>query len=282
MESKVIISSDSGCDLFPDIYRERGIEIVPLYINMEGRSLTDREEVTPEDVFESVARTRKIPKTAAPAPADFFSLFQKYAARGCEIVHLSMNGKFSASYQNACLAAAELPNVFVIDTCNASTGIGISVLRAADLRDEGMSGKRIYEKVLAEKKRVRSHVLLDTLEYVRLSGRASILQSLGANLLRLRPCLSMDSKGDLDVEKKFRGNYAQVTKEFVRFALGGDDMDDKRLMVSHTGLAPALLDGALEIIRGLRKFQEVLVTRAGCTMTCHAGPNTLALFYLDA
>ena len=281
MGSKVIISADSGCDLFPDIYRERDIRIVPLYISMEGKSLIDRKEVMPEDLFRSVERTGKMPKTAAPAPADFFRLFRACTRQGYEVVHFSMNGKFSASYQNACLAAEEFHGVYVVDTCSASTGIGICVLRGADLRDEGASAKEIYRKILTDKRKVRSFVLLDTLDYVRLGGRATFLQSFGANLLRLRPCLSIDSDGGLHVTKKFRGNYAQVTKEYVRFVLDQPDISDRRLMFSYTSVEPEILEKSLEIIRESGKFREVLVTRAGCAMSCHVGPNTLALFYME-
>lgn len=278
----VSITTDSACDLFPDLYKQYRIEVVPLYLSLEGKNLRDVFEVNPDDLFESFTRTRKLPTTSAPPPADFFALFQRLVENGNDVVHLAMNGKFSSSYQNALLAAQEFDNVYVVDTCTLSSALGLLCLRAADMRDAGKSAKEIYETMLMEKNKIRTHVLLDTLEYAYKGGRATMLQMFGANLLKLRPCLLLDHHGVLSVVKKFRGNFAQTAKEYARYVLDRPRIDGERAFVSTTGMDQSLFDSVVQTVKDSGVFREVLTSRAGCAMSCHTGPNTLVIFYKEA
>ncbi len=277
----VLISSDSSCDLFPDLYRQRGITIVPLSINIGDKSYKDVFEIGPDQLFQDYQKTKRLPKTSAPPPLDFFEVFRKAAENGDDVVHLAMNSAFSSSYQNACIAAKEFDNVSVVNTCMVSSAQGLLVLRAADMRDAGCSAKEIYKQIERDKEKVRSYVLLDTLEFAYRGGRANMLQMFGANLLKLRPCLFIDRRGVLSVCKKFRGNYRQVCWEYARFVLSQPNPDGERAFVSTTGMDRGLFDEIVEMVRSSGRFREVLTSRAGCTMTTHAGPNTLVIFYME-
>lgn len=277
----VIISTDSACDLFPDLYRQYDIEIVPLYISIQDETYQDVFEIGPDDLFRNYEKTRQLPKTSAPPPADFFTLFKKCTARGDQVVHLAMNSKFSSSYQNAVIAAEEFDGVYVVDTRTLSSAEGLLVLRAADLRDQGKSAEEIYQAILVDKEKIRTNVLLDTLEYAYRGGRASMLQMFGANLLKLRPCLLLDTEGVLSVRKKFRGNFAQVCKEYARFVLSQPNIDGNRVFISTTGMDQEILGSVTDIVKESGIFKEILHTRAGCAMTVHTGPNTLVIFYKE-
>lgn len=277
----VAISSDSACDLFPDLYKQYHIDIVPLYIGIGGNSYRDVFEIGPDEVFQNYEQTRCLPKTSAPPPADFFALFKKHVDDGDDVVHIAMNSKFSSSYQNACIAAEEFNNVFVVDTCTLSSAEGLLALRAAEMRDRGMSAKEIYNRIETDKTKIQTNVLLDTLEFAYRGGRASLLQMFGANLLKLRPCLLLDTHGVLSVRKKFRGNYGQVCKEYIRFVLDLPNIDGERAFLSTTGMDTELFKSLEKMVRDSGKFKEVLTSRAGCSMTVHTGPNTLVLFYKE-
>lgn len=277
----VIISSDSACDLFPDLYKQYDIDIVPLYIGIEENSYRDVFEIGPDDVFKNYEQTRHLPKTSAPPPADFFAMFKKHADRGDDVVHIAMNSKFSSSYQNACIAAQEFSNVYVVDTFTLSSAEGLLVLRAAEMRDAGKSAKEIYDRIEIDKTKIQTNVLLDTLEFAYRGGRASMLQMFGANLLKLRPCLLLDTHGVLSVRKKFRGNYEQVCKEYIRFVLEQPNIDSERAFLSTTGMDQELFNSLKKMVQDSGVFKEVLTSRAGCSMTVHTGPNTLVLFYKE-
>ncbi len=276
-----VISADSACDLFPDLYRERGIGIVPLYITAGGKTLRDISEIQPENLFDEYEKSHVLPKTSAPPPADFFEKFREYTKNGDGVVHFAMNSRFSSSYQNACIAAREFGNVFVADTLTLSGAEGLLALRAADRRDKGLPAEEIFRAAEEEKGRVRTYVLLDTLDYAVRGGRATMLQAFGANLLRLRPCLLLDSRGELRVAKKFRGNFTQVCREYARFILAQPNPDEGRAFIATTGMDEDLFREIAGMVRGSGKFREVLTARAGCTMTTHAGPNTLVIFYFE-
>ena len=277
----VIISADSGCDLFPDLYKQYQIEIVPLYIGIEENFYRDVFEISPDDVFKNYEKTSHLPKTSAPTLADFFTMFKSHVDKGEDVVHIAMNSKFSSSYQNACIAAEEFDNVYVVDTFTLSSAQGLLVLRAADMRDAGKSAKEIYDQIEIDKTKMRTYVLLDNLEYAYRGGRATQLQMFGANLLKLRPCLLLDTHGVLTVPKKFRGNYEQVCREYIRFVLNQPNIDSERAFLSTTGMDQELYDSLKKMVEESGKFKEVLCSRAGCTMTVHTGPNTLVLFYKE-
>lgn len=277
----VIISADSACDLFPDLYRQYRIDIVSLYITIAEHSYLDVFEIGPDEVFEDYKKTHTLPKTSAPPPTDFSAMFKKHVENGDDVVHIAMNSKFSSSYQNACTAAQEFDNVYVVNTFTLSSAQGLLVLRAADMRDAGMSAEAIFEQIEVDKTKICSNVLLDTLDYAYRGGRATLLQMFGANLLKLRPCLLLDTHGALTVRKKFRGNYPQVCKEYIHFVLNQPNIDGERAFVSTTGMDQKLFNSIVKMVKDSGKFKQVLATRAGCTMTVHTGPNTLVLFYKE-
>lgn len=277
----VAITADSACDLFPDLYKQYGIEIVPLYINVEADSYRDVFEIGPDRLFENYERTKRLPKTSAPPPADFFALFKKLVDAGNDVVHIAMNSKFSSSCQNARIAAEEFHNVYVVDTFTLSSAQGLLVLRAADLRDAGKSAEEIFNQIEVDKTKIQTNVLLDTLEYAYRGGRASMLQMFGANLLKLRPCLLLNTRGELSVRTKFRGNYPQVCREYIRFVLKQPNIDPERAFLSTTGMNPQLFAEMKEMVEASGVFRQVLTSRAGCSMTVHTGPNTLVLFYKE-
>lgn len=277
----VVISADSACDLFPNLYRERGVGLVPLYITVGDRTLRDVLEIEPDTLFDDYQKTHVLPKTSAPPPVDFFEKFKEYTDRGDSVVHFAMNSRFSSSYQNACIAAKEFSNVFVVDTLTLSGAEGLLVLRACDRRDAGMPADEIYRAAEEEKSKTRTYVLLDTLDYAYRGGRATLLQTFGANLLRLRPCLLLDSHGELSVVKKFRGNFAQVCREYARFILAQQGRDPGRAFIATTGMDRALFDEVVGMVRNSGTFRETVTSRAGCAMTTHTGPNTLVIFYFE-
>ncbi|MCI9273673.1 MAG: DegV family protein [Clostridiales bacterium] len=277
---RVLISADSGCDLFPNLYSDYQVFMIPLSIHMEGRSFLDGVEIQPDDIYASVLRSKKIPTTAAPPPADFYRAWKPHVDQGDQVVHISINSGFSCSYQNANLAARELGNVFVVDSRSISTAMGLLVLRAAKMRDQGFTAPEIAQTIKQMRHRLRTEFLLDTLEYAHKGGRCSILQCFGANLLRLRPCLKVNRLGEISVSKKFRGSFTSVVEQYVDYMLNVSKIDGERVFISHTGVSSSVLESVIEKVEQSGIFQEILVTRSGCTISCHGGPNTLGIFYM--
>jgi fatty acid-binding protein DegV len=149
------------------------------------------------------------------------------------------------------------------------------------MRDAGMTAEEIKDQLEIDKTKMRTNVLLDKLEFAYRGGRATMLQMFGANLLKLRPCLLLDTNGVLSVRKKFRGNFPQVCREYIRFVLDQPNIDPERAFVSTTGMDKNLLNEVVQMVKDSGKFHEVLTSRAGCSMSVHTGKNTLVLFYKE-
>ena len=141
----VIISSDSTCDLSPELIEKYNVKIKPLYVVSDERSYVDGVDITAREVLEYQKKTGKLLKTSAPNVAELEEMFDEYGAEN-EVVHFSISSAMSSTYQNTVIAS-EGKNVYCIDSQNLSTGIGLMVLKACDLRDKGKSAKEIAEYI---------------------------------------------------------------------------------------------------------------------------------------
>ena len=127
----VKISADSTCDLSPELLKRYDVAIQPLYIVRDDASLRDGVDIRPTDIFAYVEQTGKLLKTAAVSVEDYIELFRRRTEDGSEVVHITISAEMSACYQNACLAAREVPGVYPVDSRNLSTGMGLVVIEAA-------------------------------------------------------------------------------------------------------------------------------------------------------
>ena len=141
---RIRISADSTCDLSKELLEKYDVAITPLYIRLGEKDLKDSIEVTRDDIFSYVERTKSIPKTAAVNVGDYVDFFTKVKEEGYDgIVHFTISADMSSCYQNACLAAGTFENVYIVDSRTLSTGIGHLVLDACIMRDEGRTAKEI-------------------------------------------------------------------------------------------------------------------------------------------
>ena len=277
---KIKITSDSTCDLSREQIEKFGIEIMPLAVAMGDKDYRDGVDIHPDAIYEHVSNGGGLPKTAANNLADYTEVFGRYAAEYDAVIHLNISAEFSSCYQNARLAAEEFENVYVVDSRNLSTGHGLLVLKAVELAESGMDAAEIARILRETADRVDASFILDQLEYLKMGGRCSAVAVLGANLLKLKPCIEV-KEGKMGVGKKYRGAFVKCLKDYITDRIGGrDDLDLDRVFVTHSGISQELLDVAVETVRELQPFREVCVTRAGCTVSSHCGPDTIGVLFI--
>lgn len=277
----VKIISDSTCDLSPELLRQYDVSITPLSVCCGERVGADGTEITPDDIYEYVHAEGKLPQTSAVNVADYMEEFHRWTKQGCCVVHFCISSDFSSTYQNACLAAKEVGNVFVVDSRNLSTGQGLLVLHAAEMAANGYYAQEIWETCSAMAKRVEASFVIDSLDYLYKGGRCSALGAFGGNLLRLKPCIEVRN-GKMTPGKKYRGKIEKVMLQYVEDRLQNrTDIDKHRIFITHTKCSPeavqAVRDKILEIAPD---FEEILETTAGATITSHCGPNTLGILFV--
>ena len=211
---------------------------------------------------------------------DYQDFFQRFAADYDAVVHISISSEFSSSFQNAHIAASEFDNVRVIDSRNLSTGQGLVVLAACDLREKVESVDELCDKLNDLTSRVEASFVLDRLDYMVKGGRCSSAAALGANLLNLKPCIEVRD-GKMSVVKKYRGNYSKCLANYVKDRLDGrDDLDTGRLFITRTPVSDESYAAVKEAVGKYGHFDEVFETEAGCTVSCHCGPGTLGVLFI--
>lgn len=274
------ILSDSTCDLSPDILEKYDISVTPLIVMKDGVEYRDGVTITPADIFAHVAAGGSLCSTAALSVGVYQEAFEKYAKDYDGIIHINIGSGFSSSYQNACVAAEDFPNVRVVDSQNLSTGQGLVVLKAWELAQSCDSLDQISGELQEFTKKVEASFVMDELKYMVKGGRCSSATALGANLLNLKPCIEVKD-GKMVVVKKYRGNYTKCLTNYVRDRLEGrTDLDYGRIFITHTPVSEEALQAVEKTVSDCGNFRETLETDAGCTVSCHCGPGTLGVLFV--
>lgn len=274
----VSILTDSCCDLSPDLINKHNIEVIPLHVSLGDQSYRDGVEITRDDLFTYVKDTGELPKTSAVSLAEMKSFFSGFD----EMIFIGIGSKLSATLQSAILAKEEIPRklIYPIDSQNLSSGIGLLVLKAAELRDAGMSADAIVKEIGETVPKVRTSFVIDTLEYLYKGGRCSALSNFIGSMLKIRPVIAVRN-GSLGVKDKISGSRKKALDSLlVDFKKDLPHIDLHRVFVTHTGCD----DDAEYLKLGLQNLapiEEIAITYAGATISSHCGPNTIGILYIQ-
>lgn len=282
MSEKIKIIADSTCDLSPAIREKYNIEVHPFVVNLGDDSFQDGVDITTDDILKYYKTTGKLSKTAAAPPSEYEALFRRWTDEGYTVLFFTISKDFSSACENARIGAQELEGVYIIESANLSTGILLEVLAAADMIEAGMSAAEIAETVEKEiVPKVRTSFVIDTLEFLWKGGRCSGVAALGANLLKLKPCIEVVD-GKMQVGKKYRGNIDKVVPQYISDRLAmTPNVVRRRVFITHTFEDRKPVEAALKQVRKTGLFDEVIETKAGCTVYSHCGPNTLGILYIE-
>lgn len=280
MANNIVITSDSTSDLTPALRERYNIKTIPLGVNLGDKTYFDGVDITPDDIYEYHKKTGDLPKTTAANVGDCIDFFKSFADEGKTVIHFALSSEMSSTYNNACLAASEFENIYVIDSRNLSTGSGLLVVAAAEMVASGIEANEIVEKIGALIPCVDASFVIDSLEYLHKGGRCSAVAMLGANLLKLKPCIEVKN-GKMDVGKKYRGKYSEVLKQYVAERLSdASNIDLDRVFVTHAGCDTDVVNEIVEQVKQAAPFKEVFLARAGCTISSHCGANTLGILFI--
>ena len=189
---KVKICADSVCDLSEELKNRYDISVVPLYVTKGEETLRDGVEIGQNEVFAYYRSTGKLCSTSAVNVEDFAGFFKEQLDGYDELVIITISSEFSSCYQNACIAAEDFDNVEVVDSRNLSTGEGLVAVSAAKLAEKGLGAKEIAEKLRNDIiRKVDASFFVANVEYLHKGGRCSSIAALGANLLKLKPCIDV-------------------------------------------------------------------------------------------
>ena len=280
MSEAIVITSDSACDLSEDLVDKYNVKIIPLHVSIGDKDYKDCVDLMPDDIYGIYDKTGLLPKTSATNVLEYVKFFKQFTAKGCSVIHISLSSQVSCVYQNATLAASELSNVYVLDSLNLSTGIGLLVIKACEMRDSGLTASDIVKNLEKLIPCVNTSFVVDSLEFLHKGGRCSSITVVGANILHIKPCIEV-LEGNMRLVKKYRGKLKNAIYNYVQERLKTTtDIDYSRIFITHSGVDGDIIEMVKNIIKENSIFKEILVTRAGCTVTSHCGSNTLGILFV--
>ena len=278
---KVKIITDSTCDLGDEILKELDVDSISLYVNFGEETYLDGKNITTEDLYRLVEEKGDLPKTAAVSITAFIDLFQKWVDLGYDVVYTGIGRRLSRTYENALMAADEVgtDRVFVVDSMNLSTGIGLQVFKACKYRDQGMDAASIAQKLENDRKFVRAQFAIETMDYLHKGGRCSGMAKLFGTFLKIKPIIAV-IEGKLEVVNKPRGKM-KVALDWQIEQLVNDlpKLDLDRVIVTHS-LGFEYNEYVVARLKEIIPNVPVISTVAGCVISSHCGRGTIGVLYM--
>ena len=278
---KIRIVADSTCDLSAELLARYDIPVIPLSIIMDDKSYYDGKEISPDEIFAWANANKTTPKTSAVNIAYAKEVLKPFMENGDDIIFFGISSKMSGtcSIVNMIGMQEEYDRLFVIDSANLSTGIGLQVIRAAELAANGATAEEIVADIESKKANVRASFVIDTLTFLARGGRCTALTALMANTLRLHPMIVVRD-GAMGVTKKFTGKMDVALNKYVE-SLKPElaNADPARVFITHSGCSEKTIQAIYDKVSALGYFNEILITRAGGVISSHCGPNTLGVLY---
>lgn len=278
---KIVISSDSPMDLPVEFLEKYDIKVSPMHVTLGDQCFDDGVNITPEDIYKFYDESKKLPKTSATSVSEYISFFEKYVDDGYDLIHISMSAELSSTHQNAVIAAEEVEGVFVIDSKSITGGMAMLAIKAAELREKGLSAIEIYEECFKLREKISVSFILDKLEFLQKGGRCSATTAFGANILGIKPSITMQD-GKLGVGKKYRGRLDNCRAQYFNELFDEATNADKAfaILVYTAGVSENDINVAKE--SALKHgFSKIYLKSVGCVITAHCGKNTIGFVYIN-
>ena len=277
------IVSDSTCDLSRELLDRYDIGILPLNIVLGEESFQDGKDIGPDEIYAWSDEHNTTPKTSACSVEQAASFFKTYIDNGDEVICFAISESMSSSINSMRLAAKSLKaedRITIIDSANLSTGVGLQVIEAAVMAQEGKTAAEVTSRIEELKPLVRASFVVDTLTYLHRGGRCSGMAALLGGALKLHPRIVV-SGGKMSPDKKYRGKMNRIILHYAE-DMEADLLKAKtdRVFITHSGCDEEVIQSVRTYLEGRARFDEILVTRAGGVISSHCGPGTLGVLFI--
>lgn len=270
---------DSTCDVPPDVAERMGIAVVPVYINVGDKSYLDGVDLTRQEFYENLPGYNTFPTTAAPAPAAFTAAYQALVDEGAtEIISLHIATKLSNTLNAARLGAEDVEGAEITmwDTQQLALGSGLQAIVAAEAAADGLSMPEILALLEEKREKTRIFAMLDTLEFLRRSGRVSWTEFGLGTLLRVKPIVQVYD-GEVSMIEKVRTSKRAIPR-LVQLVESYGPLD--RIALEYAGSA----DTAERLRQEARDLfpldEETTIMELTPAIGSHAGPGVVGLGFI--
>lgn len=272
---KVRVICDSTADLIPDIKKK--LHLVPLTVHFGDEEYIDGVTIDHHGFYEKLVETDVHPTTSQAIPEDFAAAFRQVQEAGESAVVITVSSKLSGTYQSAMIAAADFENIHVVDSGSVAIGSGILAEYALTLQEEGLSAADIAARLETAKERIVIVALVNTLEYLKRSGRISKGIALAGTVLNIKPVLSV-VHGEISLLGQARGSKQGNNLLVQEIGKAGGVDFTMPVLLGYTGLSDALLQKYIEDSRFIWQegLDDVRYTTIGSVIGTHVGPGAIA------
>ncbi|WP_040210343.1 DegV family protein [Clostridium polynesiense] len=276
--TKIKIITDSTCDLNQELIKKYDIEVIPLIINIGDESYLDGVDIDIKTLLHKMDVENASASTSQIIPGRFHEVYKKYVSEGYSIISIHLSSEMSGTYHSACLAKESFENadINIIDSRNVTSGLGLLVLKAAKLAEEGKTAKEIVSIIEELKPRVKSLLGFESLDNLVRGGRLSKTAGIIGSMLGIKVVLGVVD-GNMAVKEKFRGSKKAIKYIIENFEKSGYIPGEPVMLLSIENK---------DIYEPLKQYLvsnniEYIDNQVGCTVGIHSGPKACGIFFLS-
>ncbi|MGE5605992.1 MAG: DegV family protein [Bacteroidota bacterium] len=274
---KIGIVTDSTSDLPLDLVSKYDIEVIPLHVSMDNQNYRDGVDLTATQFYQKLKTCGSLPTTSQPSPGAFVECYRALLKKVDAILSIHLTEALSGTIRTARMAREILPeaNIQVIDSHSTSMGLGSLVLEAAQAVRRGVKIEEVLKLIEGLREKVNFLVTLDTLEYIRKSGRVSALQAFFGSILQIKPLLKLVN-GKVELIDRVRTRHEAIGRLLKDFKSQLAVETEGIIAVMHTA-AEEEAEKLRVILRETFAHAEIILSQAGPVLGTHVGPGAIAL-----
>ena len=270
---KLGIVTDSTCDIPQFLIEQYALEVVPCILVIDGKEYVDGKDITREEFYKRLPSLRTQPTTAAPSIGDFSTRYDSLLGRGCDhVLSIHAASTLTSILNIARQAASEFPNrVTCVDSMSLSLGLGFQVIAAAEAAELGLQAT--LDAIQSTKEHLHVFAALDTMEYLKRSGRVPAAVGMLGSLLGIKPLIEL-TNGEVKGIGAVR-TTSQAGERMSRFLLEGGPLE--RLAILHTGAEPRAREFLNDLMQTSSQSvpRDILMVNVTTVIGTHVGPHGL-------
>lgn len=275
------ISTECVCDLPFSMIEKHNVDIIYYSISTEYGLFRDRDEISPENIFEHMDNGGQKAESQPPFIDEYVEFFKKILEKYDRVIHISLSSGISNAYQNALIAREKLGRIGgridIVDSCSLSSGMGLLVYKACDMRDKGINATKIVRELNVIKNNISTTFIMHDLWYFYLNDRVSLKMVKLFDFFNIHPVIRL-KKGKMKLAWLFFGNFSSAAIWYTRFILRNKSrIDLDKIFITHASCSVKMINNIRREVESIGNFKDIIINKASATVSSNCGPNTFGI-----
>ncbi len=280
----IALVTDSTCDLPPEIIEKYQIHQIPLNLMFGDNHYLDKVTIKPEQFFDMLENSVEVPKSSQINEMTFTNIFSQLASHYDAIIAIHLTRHFSGTFGNSVKAGERVHKesgkpIYVIDSKTLSGALGLLVLRAARLIEQGEKAEEIINKLNSDIPKTKILVSVKNLKYMIRGGRVSKPKGFIANLLGINPVITVNESGKSDLFGKTFSQQASLGKIYSYLEETGIGSRISEYIVLHAHNHKEA-DSVCVRMKSITGMDPISVVNISPIIGMHAGNGAVAISFI--